>query len=308
MSAGCLIDFLIVICRPMFLSVQYGLYTSAHPLTPAHPRADVRILPKSLYGKNAKPGEAPHSFFSHFYGSSWHSDDAGFIVFLGSSGKIVFWVGLVVFIAGGLRFLCSNNRTARSGRRSLRKFVMASTGYRSYHMVSILPTSDSHDDSRTATPSVSSADTDESDGDDTSRIIEMVKAIPAMLLPQRQSKRGRAHNDRSNGMFFYVPNMTDESSGRHVRSASTGSIPATTSAPRRYSSSGRTNALNGVPYTTNSTSLQDSVVPEQTEDESDRSPSPRLSVLKALDWMSSPSSSPAPPPYNTLDRKQSDAE
>ena len=291
----------------MFLSVQYGLYTSAHPLTPAHPRADVRILPKSLYGKNASPAEAPHAFFSHFYGSSWHSDDAGFIVFLGSSGKKVFWVGLVVFIAGGLRFLCSNNRTARSGRRSLRKFVMASTGYRSYHMVSILPTTESHDGSRTATPSVSSVDTDESDGDDTSRIIEMVKAIPAMLLPQRQSKRSRTHTERSNGMFFFVPNMSDESAGRHARSASTAAGTATTSAPRRYSTSGRNSALAGAPYITNSTSLHDSVVPEQTEDESDRSPSPRLSVLKALDWMSpTPGSSPAPPPYNILDSKSPD--
>lgn len=292
-----------VLRRPMFLSVQYSLYTSAHPLTPAQPRAAVRILPKALYGKNAKPGEAPHAFFSHFYGSSWHSDDAGFIVFLGSSGKKVFWLGLVIFVALGLRFLCSNNRTARSGRRSLRKFVMASTGYRSYHMVSILPTTESQDGSRTATPSVSSVDTDDSDGDDTSRILEMVKAIPAMLLPQRQSKRSRAHNERPNGMYFFVPDMAGESSGRHTRSASAGTIPATSGAPRRYSTSGRN------PYSNTATSLHDSVVPEQTEDESDRSPPPRLSVFKGVDWMSSPAgTSPAPPPYNTLPSKGSDLE
>ncbi|KIJ70066.1 glycosyltransferase family 32 protein, partial [Hydnomerulius pinastri MD-312] len=71
---------------PMFLSAQYSIYTSSHPITPEEP-GDVRILPKSLYGKNAKVGEAPHSFFSHFYGSSWHADDAAFIGFLGHWGK-----------------------------------------------------------------------------------------------------------------------------------------------------------------------------------------------------------------------------
>jgi len=288
----------------MFLSVQYGLYTSAHPLTPSHPRADIRILPKPLYGKNAKPGEAPHAFFSHFYGSSWHADDADFIVFLGSSGKKLLWVGLVVFIAVGLRFLCSNNRTARSGRRSLRKFVMASTGYRSYHMVSILPTSESHDGSRTASPSVSSADTDDSDGDDNTRILDIMKAIPAMLLPRRASKRGRAHNDRSDGMVFFVPRVSSsgDGSGRHNRSASTGSIPAT-GGSNRYPSLGRNN-IAGSPYI--GSSLHDNVVPEQTEDESDRATSPKLSVLKAFNWMSSAPTSPAPPPYTTLKNDDND--
>ena len=84
---------------PMFLSAQYGLYTSSHPLTPELPGGEVRILPKSLYGKNADSEEVPHSFFSHFYGSSWHSDDAAFIGFLGEWGKVLLWFGLVVLIA-----------------------------------------------------------------------------------------------------------------------------------------------------------------------------------------------------------------
>ncbi|KAK0506553.1 hypothetical protein EDD18DRAFT_36077 [Armillaria luteobubalina] len=50
---------------PMFLS-QYVIWTSSH----AALSDPIRILPKSLYGKNAKDGEAPHSFFSHFYGRS----------------------------------------------------------------------------------------------------------------------------------------------------------------------------------------------------------------------------------------------
>lgn len=82
---------------PMFLSAQYGIYTSSHPTTAS---SDIRILPKSLYGKNAKPGEAPNSFFSHFYGSSWHADDAAFIGFLGTWGKGLMWLGLVILIIG----------------------------------------------------------------------------------------------------------------------------------------------------------------------------------------------------------------
>lgn len=82
---------------PMFLSAQYGLYSSSHPTTSV---GDIRILPKSLYGKNAKEGEAPHSFFSHYYGSSWHADDAGFIFGLYTWGKGVMWVGLVILIVG----------------------------------------------------------------------------------------------------------------------------------------------------------------------------------------------------------------
>ncbi|GAV98938.1 glycosyltransferase family 32 protein [Lentinula edodes] len=82
---------------PMFLSAQYGIYTSSHAGAQGDP---VRILPKSLYGKNAKEGEAPDSFFSHFYGSSWHADDAAFIGFLGHWGKVLLWVGLIVLIGG----------------------------------------------------------------------------------------------------------------------------------------------------------------------------------------------------------------
>jgi mannosyltransferase OCH1-like enzyme len=85
---------------PMFLSAQFGLYTASHPGTPDEPAGEVRILPKSLYGKNVKPEDAPHSFFEHFYGSSWHSDDAAFIGFLGQWGKVLMWLALAVLVCG----------------------------------------------------------------------------------------------------------------------------------------------------------------------------------------------------------------
>ncbi|OCH92927.1 hypothetical protein OBBRIDRAFT_725904 [Obba rivulosa] len=99
---------------PMFLSAQYGYYTSMHPATLELPGGEVRVLPKSLYGKNAKPGEAPHSFFSHFYGSSWHADDAAFIGFLAKWGKGLMWVGLVVFVYGVVRLALAPSSKQRN--------------------------------------------------------------------------------------------------------------------------------------------------------------------------------------------------
>ena len=95
---------------PMFLSAQYGLYTAAHPNTAFQ---DIRILPKSLYGKNAKEYEAPHSFFSHFYGSSWHADDAVFIGFLGTWGKALMWIGLAILIVGVIYIPSKQRRSFR---------------------------------------------------------------------------------------------------------------------------------------------------------------------------------------------------
>lgn len=104
---------------PMFLSAQYGLYTASHPPSSENPGGEVRILPKSLYGKNAKPEEAPHSYFTHYYGSSWHADDAAFIGFLGKWGKILMWVGLSVLVFGIIRLALAPH--AKQRRYSLRR-------------------------------------------------------------------------------------------------------------------------------------------------------------------------------------------
>lgn len=89
---------------PMFLSAEYSFWQSAHPIAAGQTRA-VRVLPKSLYGKNAPQDTVPHSFFSHFYGSSWHADDAGFITFLGTWGKGLLYVGVAVLVLGVIRLI-----------------------------------------------------------------------------------------------------------------------------------------------------------------------------------------------------------
>lgn len=95
---------------PMFVSASYGLYVDAHgpamPSTPMKPAAGfkgVRVLPKPLYGKNAKPAEAPDAFFSHYYGSSWHANDAGFLIFLRDHGRFLMFVGACIVAYGALR-------------------------------------------------------------------------------------------------------------------------------------------------------------------------------------------------------------
>ncbi|CAO1613048.1 unnamed protein product [Sympodiomycopsis kandeliae] len=92
---------------PMFVSASYGLYVEAHgpayPSTPSQPDAGfkgVRVLPKSLYGKNAKPAEVPDAFFKHYYGSSWHAGDAGFLIFLRDHGRFLMFLGACVVAYG----------------------------------------------------------------------------------------------------------------------------------------------------------------------------------------------------------------
>ncbi|KAG9015505.1 hypothetical protein FRB94_000110 [Tulasnella sp. JGI-2019a] len=108
---------------PMFMSAQFGIYMASHPPTAQNPNGDVRILPKALYGKNAKPGEAPHAFFEHYYASSWHSDDAWLWTFLGLWGMRLMYVTVIfAVIAGGRMYLMKNKRGVSSrggGRRRL---------------------------------------------------------------------------------------------------------------------------------------------------------------------------------------------
>ncbi|KAI4525673.1 hypothetical protein K525DRAFT_260834 [Schizophyllum commune Loenen D] len=108
---------------PMFLSMQYSIFSSSHPFDP-----QIRILPKSLYGKNAKEGEAPHSFFAHYYGSSWHADDASFIAFLNHWGKGLMWVGLVVLVYGLIRMMWPSKQR-RHGLRLTAHDVLRSSRY-----------------------------------------------------------------------------------------------------------------------------------------------------------------------------------
>lgn len=98
----------------MFISIIYALYasTAGYPLDPWD---EVRVLSKPLYGKHMAPGEAPHAFFIHYYGSSWHSDDAGFVAFLGTYGILVLYVGVAILVFGAGRLLFAKLRAVQHG-------------------------------------------------------------------------------------------------------------------------------------------------------------------------------------------------
>lgn len=118
---------------PMFVSASYGLYVDSHglavPSTPSNPTAGfsgIRVLPKALYGKNAKPSEAPDAFFRHFYGSSWHANDADFLIFLRDHGRVLIFIGFCIAIYGLGRsilpriFTMVGDRSERRSRSSRR--------------------------------------------------------------------------------------------------------------------------------------------------------------------------------------------
>ncbi|KAK0547797.1 hypothetical protein OC846_003836 [Tilletia horrida] len=118
---------------PMFLSASYGMYVSKHgpaqqssSKLPEAGFSGIRVLPKSLYGKNAKPGEAPDAFFRHLYGSSWHSNDAGFLIFLRDHGTLLMIIGFYIVAYGALRTILPRYWKGRS--RTQRGWLYALTG------------------------------------------------------------------------------------------------------------------------------------------------------------------------------------
>ncbi|KAH9006955.1 hypothetical protein EDB86DRAFT_30857 [Lactarius hatsudake] len=240
---------------PMFLSAQYGLYTSSQPPTPDFPGGEVRILPKSLYGKNAKPDEAPHSFFSHFYGSSWHSDDAAFIGFLGKWGKALLWVGLVILVVSLVRLGYSSSKQRHYGLRSVGGYDVLlprwverngrwhldmgwlSLPGRASPSTSSNPHSDMSDeedvqllplsiDMQPSSPVSDSSQTDDEDAvHPENGVIRRIGQRFASLFGSPQStRRGR----RRRGVMFFLPAFSASSGGITLSGDDTSTVPPLT--------------------------------------------------------------------------------
>ncbi|WVR03699.1 hypothetical protein IAU60_000694 [Kwoniella sp. DSM 27419] len=192
---------------PMFLSAQYALYSSAHPLTETHPRAEVRILPKSLYGKNAPMSTVPHSFFSHFYGSSWHSDDAGFITFLGAWGKGLMWVGLMVLLLGVIRLIWVRRKAAAGQQYQLLSVLptISSTHHAASRSGASTPTSSGGSDPMSPSSAFDFAALPHQLPQDIASVFKragnLILAAPATLLPGDRDRRNR----RRTGLLYFVP-------------------------------------------------------------------------------------------------------
>ena len=176
---------------PMFLSAQFAVHASAHPVNKDHPRSEVRILPKFLYGKNIAGELVPQSFFSHFYGSSWHEDDAGFIAFLGQEGRYLMWIGGVVVFLGVARLFY-----VKLLARSLPQ----------YQLVSVLPTSSASSPTRDADENSSSLEAINSQhlphdiASALKRAGNLILAAPATLL-----SGDRRNGRRRTGLLYFVP-------------------------------------------------------------------------------------------------------
>lgn len=185
----------------MFLSAQYAIYTSAHPLSDTHQRHEIRVLPKSLYGKNADPITVPHSFFAHFYGSSWHADDAGFIGFLGKSGITVMWIAgvIVVLLIARLAWQRYHNKGASQGGSGGAYQFLGGNSDGDY-----LPTS-----SPSSPEGPFHIEPSQLSGGDISNAFKragnLILTAPATLL----SSRGR----RRTGLLYFVPAMFQPTNG-----------------------------------------------------------------------------------------------
>lgn len=133
---------------PMALSALYSQFrsSSTNQLT----SKPIRILPPELYGKNLPASIPPTSaFFVHYYGSCWHTDDAGFIVWLGKFG--MFWLYAAIGVLGfcllrfGLRAFRGVVEDRRSGgagtsrtRRRRRLLIRSRSGLGSPRFADVL--------------------------------------------------------------------------------------------------------------------------------------------------------------------------
>jgi len=105
---------------PMALSALLNMFrrSPSFGLTPGLPAfGPVRILPPKLYGKNlVAPQPSPGPYFTHYYGSSWHTDGAGPVLWLGKFGIFGLYGGIVVVLFYGLRsaFKCCRPQISAS--------------------------------------------------------------------------------------------------------------------------------------------------------------------------------------------------
>lgn len=191
---------------PMFLSAQYSLYTSSHPVTPINPTLEIRVMPKSLYGKNALPSEAPHAFFSHFYGSSWHSDDSDFIIFLGQHGRALMRIGLLLVVVGLVRLAWSRGgHVARKSRSGLRGLVISLGGdlrgsAGQYGMLSLLQDDGDNEDgegSEESTTVSSENGSEETEGETAIAGLSWVRRVAEGLYSPTYSRRTLDGNSAS---------------------------------------------------------------------------------------------------------------
>lgn len=274
---------------PMFLSAQFSIWRSTHA-----PHL-VRVLPKALYGKNAPASKVPHSFFTHFYGSSWHADDSGFIIWLGTWGKGVMVIGCVVFVIGTLRLLFSKKQTG-----SLRHVLPF--GNRSEYQ--LLPIGVPFDPSGRVSPTSSfgsgplspTTETPPDIGSALRRAGHMILAAPAALVASSNSG-GR---QKQKGWLYFVPSKFQSqpgsggavvASGRRRTASEASQLPRRAVPPPPYQAEEGTMAEVDA-FLKHDAQASVLEVDEECEDEVAESPGGDWSDGKWRDWGGEASGSP----------------
>ncbi|KAG0146582.1 hypothetical protein CROQUDRAFT_44231 [Cronartium quercuum f. sp. fusiforme G11] len=111
---------------PMALSALLSSYRS----TLSKDQIDFRILSPELYGKNLPPNptQLNFPFFSHYYGSCWHTPDANFIVYLGKSGMIWLYGAISILLLwltrASLRFWVSSLDKKSTSKRLINRRLL----------------------------------------------------------------------------------------------------------------------------------------------------------------------------------------
>ncbi|WFD30030.1 hypothetical protein MSPP1_001043 [Malassezia sp. CBS 17886] len=184
---------------PMFVSALYRMfadeYGAARASSPAEPDAGfagIRILPKSLYGKNAKPSDAPDSFFEHLYGSSWHAGDADFLIFLRKHGRLLIALGVLVVLIGFRRAILRPLLSApiRAARALLARILRGPHGARA-EWIGL----DAHDDP--TMPLTRDADGAAGVSTPTSHIALFDTSMSPMTIPAPEESRTRRTSSAS---------------------------------------------------------------------------------------------------------------
>lgn len=208
---------------PMFLSAVYGMWPKD---TPDGVERHVRILPRRWYGKNAGVTELPDSFFSHYYGSSWHayvnlfprgkgsladvlpnSEDAGFITFLGKFGIALMYAGMAVVVLGAVRIFWSKRTPFKTSPRQLGPIALP-------HEALPFTRSGTPTGSRPGTPggSRSATPAPRADGKPGGLFY-----LPVWLYPGDRTPGGRSPGDSQGAWTQYFSNLSfvDDGNGGH---------------------------------------------------------------------------------------------
>ncbi|BGP52649.1 hypothetical protein JCM8202v2_000205 [Rhodotorula sphaerocarpa] len=189
---------------PMFLSAVYGMWPKD---TPDGVERHVRILPRRWYGKNAGVTELPDSFFSHYYGSSWHAEDAGFITFLGKFGIALMYAGVAVVVLGAVRIFWSKRTPFKTSPRQLGPIALP-------HEALPFTRSGTPTGSRPGTPggSRSATPAPRADGKPGGLFY-----LPVWLYPGDRTPGGRSPGDSQGAWTQYFSNLSfvDDGNGGH---------------------------------------------------------------------------------------------